>query len=372
MQKRVLITVGGTGGHVYPALSLAQQLKSCHPSLDILFAGGNLVANRYFEHGSFPYSSIACGSFTKKNPLSILKSCFSIAKGFWQSKRILKKFKPDLVIGFGSYYTLPALLAAKFGKFPFVLHEANSIPGKVNRLMSPYAILTGIHFPATASFLNGKTVEVGMPLREGYKQGLNSHAMARSYFQLEASSSKITLLIFGGSQGAQTLNKLAAIALTQSHFRERLQVIHLTGSKEKVEYFSQLYRQNGIAACVKDFETRMDLAWQAADLVISRAGAGTIAEEMEFEVPGILIPYPFATDRHQDHNAQFMVQTVGGAEMVQEKALSVGILQSLLSDYLENDSSKLKKMKEAIKSYKENARQTGFSDLIIQLLKLYY
>lgn len=374
MQKKILITVGGTGGHVYPALSLAQQLKSSHPQLDILFAGGNLIANRYFEHGSFPYSSISCGSFAKKNPFSLTSACFSIAKGLWQSRRILKDFMPDLVVGFGSYYTLPTLLAAKLGKFPIVLHESNSIPGKVNRLMSPHAVLTGIHFPGTASLLKGKTIEVGMPLREGYKQGNNSSEICASYFQLETDKNKKTLLVFGGSQGAQALNQLVADTLSQYRtlLAPQLQIIHLTGNNETVAPFKQAYQQSGISACVKDFEKRMDLAWQAADLVISRAGAGTIAEEMEFEVPGILIPYPHAADSHQEKNAAFMVQTVKGAEMFHEKILTSEHLKNALSSFLENNAAKLKTMKNLIQIYKENARQTDFCSLIISILKMYY
>lgn len=370
MQKKVLITVGGTGGHVYPAVSLAQQLKISAPSLDILFAGGNLLANRYFEHGSFPYSSISCGSFAKKNPFSLLKAFFSIVKGLWQSRRIINSFKPDLIVGFGSYYTLPALLAAKLGGIPFVLHEANSIPGKVNRLMSPHALLTGIHFPGTAALLKGKSVEVGMPLREGYRLDLNSREVARHYFQLDLH--RTTLLVFGGSQGAQMLNKIVTGALQKgsANFASQLQVIHITGNKENVDSYAQMYEQCGMKACVKDFEKRMDLAWQAADLVISRAGAGTIAEEVEFEVPGILIPYPYAADRHQDRNAEFMVKNVRGAEMCQEKNLTVEGLRITLASFLDDDSIKLKNMRESIQIYKKNARGTDFCTLIINILKM--
>lgn len=370
MHKRILITVGGTGGHVYPALALAQELKTSYPaSLEIQFAGGNLVANRYFEHGAFPYSSIACGSFAKKNPLSIFKALFSIGKGFFQSKKILKNFKPDLIIGFGSYYTLPALLAAKFCKAPFVLHEANSVPGKVNRLMSPYALVTGIHFPMAAEKLKGKTVKADVPLRASLRKGSTTRAEAKSYFQLNPSSPKKTLLIFGGSQGAAVLNRIVAGTLGQSSLGDHYQVIHLTGSKDNIEFLSNLYQQKRIEACIKDFESRMDLAWQAADLVLSRAGAGTIAEEMEFEVPGILVPYPFATEQHQDHNALFMVTTVGGAEMCREKDLSPEKLEKLLSSFLENDCSKLNEMGKNIQIYKNNTQKMDFTQLVINLLK---
>lgn len=368
MQKKILITVGGTGGHVYPALSLAQQLKKSNPALDILFAGGNLIANRYFEHGAFPYSNIACASFTKKNPLSLLKAFFTIGKGFFQSRKILKNFKPDLVIGFGSYYTLPALLAAKVFRSPFILHEANSIPGKVNRLMSPYAIMTGVHFPIAASKLKGNIVEVGIPLRTGFKQGSHSKAEAKKYFQLDPESPKKTLLIFGGSQGAAALNRIVANTLSQGSLNEHFQVIHLTGAKDQTDFFSALYQQKKIEFCVKDYESRMELAWQAADLAICRAGAGTIAEEMEFEVPALLVPYPYAADRHQDYNAKFMSETVRGALMCREKDLSAPLLEKLLYSFLENNFSKLEEMKKSIQEYKATKRQIDFTQLVIKVL----
>jgi UDP-N-acetylglucosamine--N-acetylmuramyl-(pentapeptide) pyrophosphoryl-undecaprenol N-acetylglucosamine transferase len=256
---------------------------------------------------------------------------------------------------------------------PFVLHEANSIPGKVNRLMSPHAIMTGIHFPSTAKLLGGETVEVGMPLREGYKLQYHLREVAKNYFNLKTESSKQTLLAFGGSQGALALNKLLVDTLCQNNaeFKERLQVIHITGNAESTILFAEMYQKAGIEACVKDFEKRMDMAWQASDLVFCRAGAGTIAEEMEFEVPGILIPYPFAADFHQNHNASFMTETVGGAEMYLEKDLTSDTLKAVILSMLEQDSAKLKKMKKSIKRYKEQIRQTDFCTLIINILKSY-
>lgn len=357
MQKKVLITVGGTGGHVFPALALAQQLEEALPEIKIQFVGGKLNTNRYFDKGIFPYHSISCGSFSSKNPFSLGKSLYNIVKGIKQSKDLFKNFKPDLVIGFGSYHTLPSLLAAKLCKIPIVLHESNSIPGKVNRLISPYAVVTAVLFPDAIQSLKGHVVLSGVPLRKGFKKGSVSKQDALTYFGL--TSVKPTLLVFGGSQGAKALNKVVLQAVDKE-----LQVIHITGQEESVNELTEKYKQKGIDACVKGFETRMDLAWQASDFALCRAGSGTIAEALEFEVPCILIPYPFAADDHQKQNASFMVNTVGGGRILIEKDLKPHDLIEAFNDFKNG-----KKMRQAIEKYKANYGQTDFCSLIATLLR---
>ncbi len=366
MTKKILMTVGGTGGHVYPALALAKQLLEVVPGLELHFAGGKLDSNRYFNEKSFPIHSTSCAFLNSKNPFKLILNGFSIAQGFWQSHQILRSFRPDLVVGFGSYHTFPTLLAAKWAGFPIVLHEANSIPGKVNRYFAPYAKATGIHFPITASLLKGTTVEVGMPLREGFRHNLRSKKEARAHYQLHPA--KTTLLIFGGSQGAQAINRLIIEALNYHPqlFREQLQVIHIAGTQEAVERIRGGYLHHRIDACVKDFEPRMDLAWEAADFFVGRAGAGTIAEAMEFETPGILIPFPRAADGHQDKNADFMAQVVGGAEVYIEKELTAEILSQAVASYL--NINKLSRLRDAIQRYKQIVRRKDFCTLIRTML----
>src|ERR1700722_8709483 len=128
MKKRVMIVVGGTGGHVYPSISLARQLHRAEPGINVMFVGGDLKNNRFFDHHAFLHKSVECGPVNSKNPFKFLKNLKKILTGIWQSRSIIKTFKPDLIIGFGSYHTFPTLLAAKFSKVPIILHEANSIP----------------------------------------------------------------------------------------------------------------------------------------------------------------------------------------------------------------------------------------------------
>lgn len=203
-EKRILIAVGGTGGHIFPALSVAEKLVSLDPNLRVLFVGGGLAKNSYFDQKAFPFREVASATFSGKNPFKFLSASQRILKGISESRRIFNEFNPNLILGFGSYYTLPTLIAAKTKGIPFVLHEANSIPGKVNRFLSKWAVINGVHFPNSATYLKGKTVEVGMPLRTGYSLKQLSKANARDYFRLH--HTRPTILVFGGSQGAFIMN----------------------------------------------------------------------------------------------------------------------------------------------------------------------
>ncbi len=368
MKKKVMIAVGGTGGHIYPSVALAKELHKTNPGISVMFVGGDLKKNRFFQAQDFLHASVACAPVNSKNPFKLLKNLKNILKGMWQSRKAIKQFNPDIIVGFGSYHTFPTLMAAKLSKIPIILHEANSIPGKVNKLLSKHAVATGIHFPDAANHLKGNIVEVGMPLREGYKMGSVRKQTAKNYFFLK--ENKLTILIFGGSQGAKKINDMVSVALSLYYEgkKDALQVLHFTGDSESVKSIEELYAKNEITACVKDFENRMDLAWAATDIVISRAGAATIAEQLEFEVPGILIPYPYAADAHQDKNASFMTKTVGGAISFMEKDLDAEKLGKKISIFLNHDQILLRTMQDAMREYKKNARPKDLCSLILNHL----
>lgn len=352
MVKRILIATGGTGGHIYPAMALAQQFESRQMGAKILFVGGGLDCNRYFDRNAFEYRTIDCGAFTSKSPIVLARTCLNISKGVWQSRKIIQEFKPDVAVGFGSYYSFPSLIAAKWQSVPVILHEANSIPGKVNQLLAPFAHATGVHFPKTRDMLKGIIHEVGMPLRKGFEKDCVDSRQARNYFGLGENAEKI-LLIFGGSQGAHVINKyiFSAIEIMKNFSETAFHVIHVAGEQQHVESLKKGYRKLGVQACVKPFEDHMEYAWQAADFVISRAGASSIAEQLEFEVPGILIPFARAADNHQNHNADFLVM-VGGAKKVLEKDLNAEKLAGIIAGALAD----LKSMKSAMSEYKNKMR----------------
>jgi UDP-N-acetylglucosamine--N-acetylmuramyl-(pentapeptide) pyrophosphoryl-undecaprenol N-acetylglucosamine transferase len=354
--KRVLITAGGTGGHLYPAQALAQQLMKQSPAADVLFVAGGLGKSRYFDRQQFPFQEIA------STPLKSLKGVVHLFKGIQQSVTILKNYRPDVVVGFGSYYTVPILLAARWLKIPIILHEANSIPGRANHWLAPLADYVALHFPSTAVFFKSKTVEVGLPLREGYQLDAVSKEKALAYYGLFPQ--KQTLLICGGSQGARAINQLIEQCIPLFK-RLSLQIIHLTGDADQAAALAIQYATHQIPASVKIFENQMQMAWRAADAFVGRSGASTIAESLEFEVPGILIPYPYATDQHQEKNADFLVDRVGSAWKLLEGELTPERLSQAIEKLFQNEQYLT--FKTALQVYKRRPHQLTLCQLILHL-----
>jgi len=366
MAHRFLFSSGGTGGHMFPAQAVAKQILIREPNSHILFIGGDLKGNRCFDRGSFAFEEIACSSLSHKKLLSLIKGGGNIAKGFIQSRKVIKNFNPHVVVGFGSFHTFPTLAAASMTSVPIVLHEGNAIPGKVNKLFSRYSRVTGIHFPEAATLLRGKTVEVGMPMRKGYSKAFGYKDEARDYFGLDRE--KFTILIFGGSQGAMTINaKFSIAAIDIAHRMKDFQVVHLTGSAVDCKECRRLYKGLGVGAYVAEFEERMDLAWLAADLFIGRAGASTIAEQLEFEVPGIYVPYPYAADNHQESNADFVVSDVKGAVKVMQKDIADETLCNAVFDIVGNEQEKLKEFVGNIRAFKEKRTRRDLCSLVCEV-----
>lgn len=309
MKNKILLSAGGTGGHLFPAQALGSKLKKNH---DVLFVGGGLATNRYFDRTHFAFQEIQTSSLPFKHPLKLIRALKRIVVGFIQSRKILSTWRPSVVVGFGSFYTFPLLLAAWSLKIPIVLHEQNSIPGKVNRLFSKKARLTAITFPGSERYLKGPSVQVAFPLRFPRVKREKEESLA--YFGLQKHLQ--TLLVFGGSQGGQGINRLMLemAAVLSKDF----QVLHFTGNAETTRHAKDLYSKLGIAFVLKEFEPQMDHAWNVADLAFCRAGASTVIEAIEWEVPSIFIPFPFASERHQDYNAAFFVKQVKGGWMFLE------------------------------------------------------
>lgn len=326
---------------------------------EILFAAGGLSSNRYFDRKKFAFEQIACATFSFSEPLNVLRGCGKIFKGVRQSQKILRRFAPDLVVGFGSFFTLPLLLAALIEKVPFILHEQNAVPGKVNRLLAPFAQKMTITFPKTVDYLKGRalknSVEVVFPLR---KSAVLTPEQCWAYFGLNPLHP--TLLIFGGSQGAAYLNKLVLEAMAQLKF---CQVLHFTGSEERSAEAKKRYHELKIPACVKAFEPFMDRAMKIADLAVTRAGASTIAELIEYELPALLVPYPHATDHHQEINGAHFVSQVNAGKMYKENELGPALLATTVLQLLPH----LQKMKIKITEYKRERKARQLAELIEEI-----
>lgn len=301
MQKnpKILIAAGGSGGHLFPAQQLISLL---HGRADVMIAGSGLSKSPFFN-GGVPFRDIAA-SAPKKGFL--LRFFANSCRGFFQSVRLLLLFSPDVVVGFGSYHTFPVLLASVVLRKKIVLFEANCVLGKVNRLFSPYASKIAIQFPLSRPLRKSAFVSLLPWIKK--EEGPLSKEFARSYFGLN--SERRTILVFGGSQGAAFFNEVMPKVILNSDW----QVIHCTG-KGTVAY-------PGVNASVKGFEKRMDLAYAAADLVICRSGAGTVAELIRYRKPSLLVPFPHASDNHQWENGRFLAHLVKGARILKQEEAS--------------------------------------------------
>lgn len=362
MTPKIWISAGGTGGHLFPALVLADELHERLPQAEICFIGGNLAKNPYFARGTYPFLEISCSSFQKKSPWELLKASAKIFKGTFTSHKHLRLAKPDLLVGFGSFYTLPPLLAGALRQIPLVLYAADVIPGRVVRLMSPYAAVTVLHFAEAAVHIRGKTELSSMPLRSTMRQG--TIAREEAYARLGLNPAKKTLLIFGGSQGARRINALMEEVLTARSWD--IQLLHYTGSQATTEHLQKVYAACNLPAIVKPFEPEMALALTAADIAIARAGASTLAELAEFEVPALLIPYPYATDDHQEKNASCYIQRTQGALKFTEALLDAKTLTTSLDTLLR--TKQLAEMKAHLRKAKGNRPLKSLCDHVLETL----
>jgi UDP-N-acetylglucosamine--N-acetylmuramyl-(pentapeptide) pyrophosphoryl-undecaprenol N-acetylglucosamine transferase len=363
--KKVLIAVGGSGGHVLPAEVLADELIQKNPELDCLFVGSNLKTNPFFNKTKYKYKEISSSSLSSKNPFKVFKSLKILMKGVIESRKILKDFKPDVVVGFGSYHSFPLLAASSIENKPLVLHAADSIPGRTLRLLSLFATVSTVFFEEAKKKLKGHTVSVKHPIKADY-YGNISKEEAYQYFNLEPSI--FIFLVFGGSQGAQFINQIfKSLACDLKKEISAFQVIHFTGDLKSSLEMEILYKQLGIKAFVKPYDENIHKAWSIANFAITRSGAGTIAEHIESEVPCLFIPYPFAKDKHQDVNADFMVYQVGGAIKVSEAKASKELLKEKIKGLLSQDCKELKKMKHALSVYKSNRPDCTLADIVMSV-----
>lgn len=365
--SKIVIAAGGTGGHLFPAQALAQELAKRNPKIQILFSAAGLSHNHYFHKELFPFEEVSSATPFQRKLHRLPKALYDIAKGVKKSFGLLERFQPDLIIGFGSFHSFPLLFAAACKKVPIILFESNAVAGRVNRLFSPWARLTASQFLAAKGKLSNTTLEVSMPLWGSAENRKISKKEALAHFGLKESC--FTFLVFGGSQGAASINATfchtAALLLASN---VEFQVIHIAG-REKGESVKKAYALMNVRVCVKEFEEQMAIAWQAADMAICRAGAATLAELIAFEVPSLLIPFPRAAENHQKINALFMENEVKGGLTLLESELTPQRLLSALMPLLENRSL-LEKMRLHLHHFKKRDKKGDLCSIISDILKL--
>jgi len=344
---RIIIAGGGTGGHVFPALAIQQALSRRCTNATVIFVGTchGLEATVIPRVGETLYKLWISG-FSRQHILRNMLLPIKLAVSFGQSLALLSRFRPHTVIGTGGYVMGPVLWTAQHLKIPTLIQEQNSFPGYTTRRLAPKASMVCAGFEDVKSRLPGVRVEfTGNPLRASFTA--IDRGTAQKRWALDAS--RKTVLVFGGSAGARSINEAIAGALRE--LLESFNVIWQTGRLGIPSSLDQTVIQTAIAAkrlIVREFIDDMASAYAAADLAVCRAGAMTLAELAMIGLPAVLIPYPFATDDHQTANANSVVER-GAAVIIPDRELNAGKIMSVIKDSMQ-DELKLAQMASHMKS----------------------
>lgn len=324
---KILIAGGGTGGHLFPGIAIAQAFVAKDPCNKIIFVSiGNALEQSMLAKKGFELKQIRVEGFKQRGVVNQVKALLKIPIAIFQSIRIIKKFNPGLVIGVGSYAAGPVAAAAWLLKIKIVLHEQNILPGLTNRMLAGIADRIHVSFENPPAIFNpAKTRITGNPVRSEILQAVNRGYEKKRVFKV---------LIIGGSQGAHSINMAIVNALAHISDRDRFFFIHQTGAKD-LDEITQAYRENRMPGTVRAFFTDMAQPYSHADLIVCRAGATTVAEVTALGKAVIFIPFPFAADNHQVLNARIL-SDAGAAETILENELDGRLLAQRIQYYQEH------------------------------------
>ncbi len=330
-QLRVVMAGGGTGGHIFPAIAIANAIKAQRPGTEFLFVGarGKMEMEKVPQAG-YAIKGLTIAGFNRSSLIKNLALPFKLIKSFFQVRNIFKTFKPHAVIGVGGYSSFPVLRYAQIQGIPTFIHESNSFGGKSNIILARRAVKVFVAAVGMERFFPANKIVVsGNPVRAGIAENNTSRAEARSFFGLNAS--RKTVLIIGGSLGARSIN--SAISKKLADFENHdLQLIWQTGKQPQFSKAGGELRQS---IWIGEFIADMDKAYAAADVVVSRSGAMAVTEIMVSGKPAIFVPYPHAAEDHQTANARFLVDR-NAAWMIQDGDVE-NKLVSMIIDLAKNE-----------------------------------
>ncbi len=327
-QPSILVMAGGTGGHIFPGLAVAEYLRHCGWKVSWL-GNQNGMEYRLVKAGDFPFEAVTFGGLRGKGLKAKIMLPFNLLRAGIQSWRIISRLKPNVVLGMGGYITFPGGLVAKLLKRPLVLHESNSIAGSANRALAKIAMRTLTGFPNAMDHAEW----VGNPIRADFDR-VESPAV-----RYEQRCGNLSILVVGGSLGAAVLNETipAAIALMEKSARPT--VIHQAGDKHLAQ-LQHRYATLGVDADIRPFIEDMSAAYAQADLVICRSGAMTVSEITACGVAACLVPLPHAIDDHQTANARFL-SDVAAAILLPQKDLNAQDLAAMIQHLNRDDLKKI-------------------------------
>ncbi|MCR9135598.1 MAG: undecaprenyldiphospho-muramoylpentapeptide beta-N-acetylglucosaminyltransferase [Alphaproteobacteria bacterium] len=347
MSKLILLSAGGTGGHLFPAEALAHELRDRGYRI-------HLVTDRRAQRFSdnFPADEVhvvPSATITSKNPVALIRTGIALFRGLRDSGRLLARIKPDAVVGFGGYPTLPPLMAATRAAMPAMIQEQNAVMGRANRFLAGRVDVIAGGFLEPGTGVHGdKIITTGNPVRPDVLEA------AKTPYKAPAKDDDFHLLVFGGSQGARFFSEILPATIDQlpEDFRRRLRITQQARPEDKDDV-EAYYRDNGIKAEVSPFFAGMAKRMANAHLVISRSGASTVSELSTIGRPAILVPFPHALDHDQAANAAAL-EKKGGARVVRQSELTPQSLANVLSDLAGNP--------EQLATMARQARETGRPD----------
>ncbi len=335
---RILLAGGGTGGHVYPAIAIADAIRRQEPEASIAFAGTqDKLEWRAVPKAGYAIHPITIQGFHRKQLSRNIAFPFKLMKGLWQSWDLVGAFDPDVVVGTGGYVAGPVLYAAHLRKRPIVVQEQNAFPGVTNKLLGKYAHSVHLAFPEAKKYFKAeRCIMSGNPTRQILQHGTKEEA--RTHFDIPEGAE--VLFMFGGSLGSAALNKAMEAGISKLLERESLYVIWQTGSA----YFDGVSERVTAHPRLRllKYVDRMDLAYTIADLVLARSGAISCSELMVTGSPALLVPSPNVAEDHQTKNAESMV-SAGAAMMLPERELNDNWVSNVLN--LLDDEARRNKMR---------------------------
>jgi UDP-N-acetylglucosamine--N-acetylmuramyl-(pentapeptide) pyrophosphoryl-undecaprenol N-acetylglucosamine transferase len=352
---RLLIAGGGTGGHLFPGVAIAEELRAREPDAAVRFVGTRRgIEARVLPESGWDVAFIEVSGLKTVGVLGAIRGVFRLPRALWQARRAVKQFAPDAVVGVGGYASGPVVLMARLRGVPTAICEQNSIPGLTNKLLGRVARAVFLSFDMSRRFFKAKKIVMrGNPVRRPMLEKLLAAAPAH------APDAPLQVLVCGGSLGAVAVNEIASKALIALAAERPLRIVHQTGDKGLDETTAR-YRDAGIAADVRPFIKEMATEYQNADVIVSRAGATTVAELAIAGRPAILVPYPFAADNHQELNAEEMA-AAGAALMHRQADLTPAILADELRKLLDDDARRAR-MGSAMKALAKPGAATTIVD----------
>lgn len=329
---RVVIACGGTGGHLFPGLAVAETLKQRGHEILLIVSEKSIDSIALKAHPEFRAEKLPSIGMP-----SVLSPAFvRFLRRSWESlghcRDVYRRFRPSAVLGMGGFTSTAPLLAGRMQKLPTFIHESNAIPGRANKLAAKFVTKALLGFGACGQYFEGKSYAVtGTPVRKNLGGAIPRDEALTA---LKLDPSRKTLLVMGGSQGAAGLNQ-AIFKCAPLWVDQPVQIIHLTGDRDD-RLAAANYQREHLPHYVAPFHHKMEEVYSAADLVISRAGASSLSELSQFGLPSILVPYPYATDDHQTANANVFIEA-GAAELVQESKIAPDSFGVLVTNLLTND-----------------------------------